>query len=62
MVIVGIFLGIFAALAAGAGLALIVMIHLRKKKRGEDILNNFILLQYGLFIINLTNRDLLFDF
>ncbi|XP_074501349.1 macrophage-stimulating protein receptor-like [Sebastes fasciatus] len=35
MVIVGIFLGIFAALAAGAGLALIVMIHLRKKKRAN---------------------------
>lgn len=36
-VIVGIVLGIIAALLAGAGLALIVMIHLRKKKRGEKI-------------------------
>lgn len=34
-VIVGIVLGILAALVAGAGLALIVMIHLKKKKRGE---------------------------
>ena len=34
-VIVGIALGIIAALVAGAGLALIVMIHLRRKKRGE---------------------------
>lgn len=33
--IAGIVLGIIAALVAGAGLALIVMIHLRKKKRGE---------------------------
>lgn len=38
-IIVGIVLGIFAALVAGAGLALIVMVHLRKKKRGEEILN-----------------------
>lgn len=37
-VIVGIVLGIIAALVAGAGLALIVMIHLRKKKRGEKTL------------------------
>lgn len=37
-VIVGIALGIIAALVAGAGLALIVMIHLRKKKRGEKTL------------------------
>lgn len=36
-VIVGIVLGIIAALVVGAGLALIVMIHLRKKKRGEKI-------------------------
>lgn len=34
-IIAGIVLGIIAALVAGAGLALIVMIHLRKKKRGE---------------------------
>lgn len=34
-VIVGIVLGIIAALVAGAGLALIVMIYLRKKKTGE---------------------------
>ncbi|XP_022602424.1 macrophage-stimulating protein receptor-like isoform X1 [Seriola dumerili] len=33
--IVGIILGILAALAAGAGLALLVMIHIRKKKRAE---------------------------
>lgn len=37
-VIVGILLGIIAALVVGAGLALIVMIHLRKKKRGEKYL------------------------
>lgn len=36
--IAGIVLGIIAALVAGAGLALIVMIHLRKKKRGEKTL------------------------
>lgn len=36
-VIAGIVLGIIAALVVGAGLALIVMIHLRKKKRGEKI-------------------------
>lgn len=36
-VIAGIVLGIIAALLVGAGLALIVMIHLRKKKRGEKI-------------------------
>lgn len=35
--IAGIVLGIIAALVVGAGLALIVMIHLRKKKRGEKI-------------------------
>ncbi|XP_036956723.1 macrophage-stimulating protein receptor-like [Acanthopagrus latus] len=34
-VIVGIALGIIAALVAGAGLALIVMIHLRRKKRAN---------------------------
>lgn len=34
-VIVGIVLGIIAALVVGAGLALLVMIHIRKKKRGE---------------------------
>lgn len=34
--IVGIVLGIIAALVVGAALALIVMIHLRKKKRGEN--------------------------
>lgn len=34
-VIAGIVLGIFAALALGAGLALIVMFHLRKKKRAN---------------------------
>ncbi|XP_068172194.1 macrophage-stimulating protein receptor [Antennarius striatus] len=34
-VIAGIVLGIIAALAVGAGLALIVMIHLRKKKRAS---------------------------
>lgn len=33
--IAGIVLGIFAALVVGAALALIVMINLRKKKRGE---------------------------
>ncbi|KAA8593364.1 macrophage-stimulating protein receptor [Etheostoma spectabile] len=33
-VIVGIVLGIIAALVVGAGLALLVMIHLRKKKKG----------------------------
>lgn len=33
-VIAGIILGILAALVAGAGLALIVMRHLRKKQRG----------------------------
>ena len=37
--ILGIVLGIIAALVLGAGLALLVMIHLRKKKRGEKILN-----------------------
>lgn len=36
-VIVGIVLGIIAALVAGAGLALIAMIYLRKKKTGEKI-------------------------
>lgn len=36
-VIVGIVLGIIAALVVGAGLALIVMIHLRKKKRGKNM-------------------------
>lgn len=36
-VIAGIVLGIIAALVVGAGLALIVMIHLRRKKRGEKI-------------------------
>lgn len=35
IVIVGIVLGIIAALVVGAGLALLVMIHLRKKKTGE---------------------------
>ncbi|CAJ1050607.1 macrophage-stimulating protein receptor-like [Xyrichtys novacula] len=34
-VIIGIVLGILAALVAGAGLALVVMINLRKKKRGK---------------------------
>ena len=34
-VIAGIIMGIIAALVVGAGLALVVMIHLRKKKRGE---------------------------
>ncbi|XP_034389353.1 macrophage-stimulating protein receptor-like isoform X1 [Cyclopterus lumpus] len=34
-VIAGIVLGIFAALVVGAGLALLVMIHLRKKKRAN---------------------------
>uniref|UniRef100_UPI0037E927ED macrophage-stimulating protein receptor-like n=1 Tax=Semicossyphus pulcher TaxID=241346 RepID=UPI0037E927ED len=34
-VIVGIVLGILAALVAGAGLALVVMMHLRKKKRAN---------------------------
>lgn len=34
--IAGIVLGIIAALVVGAALALIVMIHLRKKKRGEN--------------------------
>lgn len=34
-VIAGVVLGIFAALAAGAGLALGVMMHLRKKKRAD---------------------------
>lgn len=44
-VIVGIVLGIIAALVAGAGLALIVMIHLRKKKRGETLaVSRYILL------------------
>lgn len=33
--IAGIVLGIIAALVLGATLALVVMIHLRKKKRGE---------------------------
>lgn len=37
-VIVGIVLGIIAALVVGAGLALIVMNHLRKKRMGEKIL------------------------
>lgn len=37
-VIVGIVLGIIAALVAGAGLAFIVMVHLKKKKRGREIL------------------------
>lgn len=37
-VVVGITLGIIFALVAGAGLAYIVMNHLRKKKRGEEIL------------------------
>lgn len=36
-VIAGIVLGIIAALVVGAGLALIVMMHLRKKKRGEKV-------------------------
>lgn len=36
-VIVGIVLGIIAALVAGAGLALVVMIYLRKKKTGEKM-------------------------
>lgn len=35
-VIAGIVLGIIAALVVGAGLALIVMIHVKKKKRGEN--------------------------
>lgn len=34
-VIVGIVLGIIAALVVGAGLALLAMIHLKNKKRGE---------------------------
>lgn len=34
-VLVGIGLGIFAALVVGAGLALLIMKHLRKKERGE---------------------------
>lgn len=34
--IVGIVMGIVAALVVGAGLALAVMIYLRKKKRGEE--------------------------
>lgn len=35
-VIVGIVLGILGALVLGAGLALVVMMHLRKKKIGEE--------------------------
>lgn len=38
LMIVGIVLGIIIALVAGAGLAYIVMDHLKKKKRGEEIL------------------------
>ena len=71
-VIVGIVLGILAALVVGAGLALFVMIHLRKKKRGEKnsvliyftklatvikICKNKLILCHSLFIINLTNFD-----
>lgn len=37
-VIVGIVLGILGALVVGAGLALVVMFHLRKKKIGEELL------------------------
>lgn len=37
-VIAGVVLGIIAALVIGAGLALIVMIHLRNKKRGMRLL------------------------
>lgn len=37
-VIVGIVLGILGALVVGAGLALVVMMHLRKKKIGEELL------------------------
>lgn len=37
-VIVGIVMGIIAALVVGAGLTLIVMNHLRKKRMGEKIL------------------------
>ena len=40
-VIVGILLGIVAALVLGASLALIVMIHLRKKNRGEETFGCF---------------------
>lgn len=44
-VIVGIVLGILAALVVGAGLALVVMKHLRDKKRGEKDL--FLLLTFA---------------
>lgn len=37
-VIVGISLGILGALVVGAALALVVMIHLKKKKIGEELL------------------------
>lgn len=37
-VTVGIVLGILGALVVGAGLALVVMIHLRKKRIGEELL------------------------
>lgn len=36
-VIAGIVLGIITALVVGAGLALLVMIHLRQKKRGKKL-------------------------
>lgn len=41
MVIVGIVLGILGALVVGAGLALVVMMHLRKKKIGQEPLTRF---------------------
>lgn len=40
-VIVGIVLGILGALVLGAGLALVVMMHLRKKKIGEETPDTF---------------------
>lgn len=40
-VIVGIVLGILGALVLGAGLALVVMMHLRKKKIGEEAPDTF---------------------
>lgn len=41
-VIVGIVLGILGALVLGAGLALLVMMHLRKKKIGEETSDTFV--------------------
>uniref|UniRef100_A0A8C6UIT3 receptor protein-tyrosine kinase n=1 Tax=Neogobius melanostomus TaxID=47308 RepID=A0A8C6UIT3_9GOBI len=46
-VIAGVVLGIVAALAMGAGLALAVMIHLRKKKRGNEL--NFVTISLKLY-------------